>query len=233
MKNRILLLVCSALLIAGNVAYAQNMYDALRFSEQNGQGTARSVAMGNAFVALGGDIGGIFINPAASGVYKYHEASITASLNSNSTTNAYLGNSITKNSTTIDLGNVGIVGTFKTGRQNKGLISWNLGIALNKYQTFYKTDVAGGRTGSSSYLQVLQVEQTEEMQLHLTCMTVMIHLLLQTQAGALFWHGMQAFWIPFQGPTTVILLQQRTEVAAIFIWQESLIRNMLEMLKGA
>lgn len=155
MKNRILLLVCSAMLLAGNMAYAQNMYDALRFSEQNSQGTARSVAMGNAFVALGGDIGGIFINPAATGVYKYHEASITASLSSNSTTNTYLGNSITRNNTTIDLGNVGIVGTFKTGRQNKGLINWNLGIVLNKYQTFYKIDAAGGRTGSSSYLASL------------------------------------------------------------------------------
>ena len=45
---------------------AQTMYDALRFSENNYEGTARTMAMGNAFTALGGDLGGITINPAGS-----------------------------------------------------------------------------------------------------------------------------------------------------------------------
>ena len=45
-------------------AEAQTMYDALRFSENNYEGTARTMAMGNAFTALGGDLGSISINPA-------------------------------------------------------------------------------------------------------------------------------------------------------------------------
>ena len=49
-------------------------------SQQNREGTARSVAMGNAFTALGGDMGSISINPASSAVYRYSEFSITPSI---------------------------------------------------------------------------------------------------------------------------------------------------------
>ena len=46
-----------ALALIGTSVMAQYVYDALRYSEQYSEGTARSVAMGNAFVALGGDMG--------------------------------------------------------------------------------------------------------------------------------------------------------------------------------
>ena len=58
-------------------ASAQNAYDALNFSESNYEGTARSVAMGNAFTALGGDLGAVTINPAGSAVAGYSQMSIT------------------------------------------------------------------------------------------------------------------------------------------------------------
>ena len=46
--------------------FAQTAYDALMLSENSYEGTARSVAMGNAFTALGGDLGAVTINPAGS-----------------------------------------------------------------------------------------------------------------------------------------------------------------------
>ena len=72
--------LCAVLLLSGAAAFAQNAYDALKFSEQYLEGTARSVAMGNAFTALGGDMGGITVNPASSAVYRYSEVVITPSL---------------------------------------------------------------------------------------------------------------------------------------------------------
>ena len=48
-------------------AGAQTVADALRFSDNNYYGTARSISMGNAFTALGGDLGSISLNPAGSG----------------------------------------------------------------------------------------------------------------------------------------------------------------------
>ena len=52
-------------------AAAQNVQDALRFSENNYYGTARSISMGNAFTALGGDLGSINLNPAGSAVNSF------------------------------------------------------------------------------------------------------------------------------------------------------------------
>lgn len=52
---------------------AQNEMDAYKFSKNDLTGTARSVAMGGAFGALGGDISGIAINPAGIGVYQKSE----------------------------------------------------------------------------------------------------------------------------------------------------------------
>jgi hypothetical protein len=47
---------------------AQDLADALRYSNLSVAGTARSGAMGNAFGALGGDFTSASINPAGIGV---------------------------------------------------------------------------------------------------------------------------------------------------------------------
>ena len=73
-------------LASAAVSYAQTAYDALMFSENNYEGTARSVAMGNAFTALGGDLGAVTINPAGSAVANYSQFTITPSLTFTSNT---------------------------------------------------------------------------------------------------------------------------------------------------
>ena len=49
-------------------AGAQGWTDALNFSENDYLGTARSVGMGNAMTAVGGDLGSLTFNPAGSRV---------------------------------------------------------------------------------------------------------------------------------------------------------------------
>ncbi len=56
---------------------AQGMYDALTFSDQNYYGTARSMALGNAMTAIGGDIGSITLNPAGSAVMSSSQLAFT------------------------------------------------------------------------------------------------------------------------------------------------------------
>lgn len=53
--------------------YAQGEVEALKFSRHDLYGTARSMAMGGAFGALGGDITGVSINPAGIAVYRSSE----------------------------------------------------------------------------------------------------------------------------------------------------------------
>lgn len=71
MKRKIVL--ASALSLLFTFAQAQGEMDAIKLSQNDLTGTARSVAMGGAFGALGGDISGIAINPAGIGVYKSSE----------------------------------------------------------------------------------------------------------------------------------------------------------------
>ena len=51
---------------------AQNYTDALRYSNEELNGTARFKAMGGAFGALGGDFSSISQNPAGSSIFTYN-----------------------------------------------------------------------------------------------------------------------------------------------------------------
>ena len=52
-------------------SFAQDYNDALRYADDNLQGTSRYQAMGGAFGALGGDLTAFAHNPAGSAVYNY------------------------------------------------------------------------------------------------------------------------------------------------------------------
>lgn len=80
MNMRKAILSSVTVLAAAASAAAQDMFDALRYSDYNYYGTARSMAMGGAFTALGGDIGSIGINPAGSAVNSYSQFVLTPGL---------------------------------------------------------------------------------------------------------------------------------------------------------
>ena len=151
-KILLTILLCS---IASSGIWAQNIWDAHRFSQQFNEGTARSVAMGNASVALGGDIGAISINPAASGVYRFNEFVFTPSITVANSTTDYLGTKTSSSKTRFGIPNFGYVGSFSTGRQNTGLINWNIAVTYNKTNNFTSRMSASGKTAKSSWLSAL------------------------------------------------------------------------------
>lgn len=66
--------------LAALSARAQGWTDALTFSENDYLGTARSVGMGNAMTAVGGDLGSLTFNPAGSAVAGYSQFTISPGL---------------------------------------------------------------------------------------------------------------------------------------------------------
>src|SRR5665811_755942 len=89
-------------------ATAQNVDDALRYSQVFYGGTARFMSMGGAFTALGGDMSSLSQNPAGLGVYRSSEITVTPQLfrintlaGFNGITSDYLYN--------FNLGQIGIV----------------------------------------------------------------------------------------------------------------------------
>ena len=76
MKKYIFLL---ALGLTASIAQSQEISDAMRYSQNNLNGTARFRAMGGAFGALGGDLSSLNVNPAGSAVFSNNQMALTLS----------------------------------------------------------------------------------------------------------------------------------------------------------
>lgn len=98
---------------------AQDINDALRYANDNLEGSSRFQAMAGAFGALGGDLTAFAYNPAGSAVYNYGQFGISI-INRGYSNNALYGNSFnaTTNSNT-DLNQVGFVMVLRSnGKSN-------------------------------------------------------------------------------------------------------------------
>ena len=154
MKTRILTIISCTFLLAA--ASAQDETDALRYSQTFPGGTARSVAMGGAFGALGGDFTSLSLNPAGIGVYRSTELSLTPILFVNNTNTLYKGNPREDESIKLTLNNFGFVSSRQTGNET-GFVSVSFGAGFNRINDFNRSTLMSARMvrndpGSSSLL---------------------------------------------------------------------------------
>lgn len=119
-------------------AGAQNMYDAINFSRNEYVGSARSMALGNAVTAVGGDLGTIGINPAGSAVAPYGQLTITPGLSISAVSSSFSpagesaygsANGVTRTKTAMP--NFGVSMLFDTGR-SRGLKSFTFAVVSNQ-----------------------------------------------------------------------------------------------------
>jgi hypothetical protein len=96
----------------------QGAVDALRYSRTNIGGTARFMAMGGAFGALGADFTMASTNPAGIGLYKKSEISVTPAVFTGSTKSFYNGMTGQDSRSNFYMGNAGIV--FARSLDQKG-----------------------------------------------------------------------------------------------------------------
>ena len=134
--------------------WAQTAEDAILFSQEYYEGTARSMAMGNAFTAVGGDLGAVSINPASSGIYRYSQIAVTPSITSTPFESTYLGTSRNGINSRMTFSNAGFVASINTGNRS-GLYNFNFAIVYNKKRTFNSTLEANGQTDETSMLSSL------------------------------------------------------------------------------
>jgi hypothetical protein len=138
----ILLITCSA--------FAQDLTDALRYSNYKISGTARSAAMGNAFGALGGDFTSLSINPAGIAVYRTGEFTFTPSFGKTSVDGTYLGSTSTDSKYNLGVDNIGYVSTIPTGSNSEsGVVSFSFGLGFNKLGSFSMSSLAEGPESGS------------------------------------------------------------------------------------
>lgn len=141
-------LFCIGLLSMSQII-AQDVSDALRYSQDEIQGTARFRAMSGAFGALGGDMSAVSLNPAGAGVFTLSHASVSLSHLNKKNDVRFFNGQTTSSPTKIDLNQAGAAFVFNntdTASIWKKLV---LSVAYEKTANFKENWVASGDNTNS------------------------------------------------------------------------------------
>lgn len=156
MKKMKKIFVAASLLAFSAAAGAQTMYDAIEFSQNHYFGTARSMAMGNAVTALGGDLGSLGINPAGSAVAGYGQFVVTPGLTVSSVFSSYspqgesdYGIAGRRTRAQMNVPNFGLSMNFDTGRR-RGVKAVTFAIVSNQTASYNFASEAFGTNSLTS-----------------------------------------------------------------------------------
>lgn len=155
--KRISIFLVAALVSLGSIK-AQNAMDAYRYTKNDLTGTARSVAMGGAFGALGGDISGIAINPAGIGVYRSSEIVTTLNFQNTKTETNLLGSKMDQSKFKFSFDNLAFVTVFPLN--NDVAPSLNIGFSYNRLKSFDRKYEAGASGLSNSLTDYIAARST-------------------------------------------------------------------------
>lgn len=137
-------------IFAGSLVYAQNVNDAVRYSFQDYAGTARHTAVGASMSALGGDLAAMSQNPAAIGLFRWSDLTLTGGLYSTDTKSTLGLEILKKNYSQFNVTNLGIVMVHRPiGSKWK---TSNLGLSITQTNDFNtRFDFRGTSEGSLTY----------------------------------------------------------------------------------
>ena len=158
------------LTLSAVIGRAQSAYDAFLFSEDNYEGTARSVAMGNAFTALGGDLGAVGINPAGTAISRYSQIAFTPALTVYSNTASgvspfadgslpYFEKTYKNTQTAFSVPNFGMTFYWDTNRRS-GLKSVSFGFVANRTNSWDENVYAAGRNNTTTFMGSMAANAT-------------------------------------------------------------------------
>lgn len=130
---------------------AQNVADAIRYSQFEYGGTARNIGVGNTMGAIGADLSALVSNPAGLAMFRKSEYTISPSLlNNNTTSKLWSGQNnapISDTRSAFNINNFGVV--FATRPLSANWINLNFGIAVNHLANFNRAFTFQGRSKGS------------------------------------------------------------------------------------
>jgi hypothetical protein len=115
---------------------AQDISDAVRFSLDEIQGTARFRGMGGAFGALGGDLSAISINPAGAAIFNRSYGSFSLSNLSINNDVSYFNSFSSTSDSKFDMNQLGATFVFNNTDQNSPWRKLSLSVAYDKLSDF-------------------------------------------------------------------------------------------------
>ena len=119
-----------------SASYGQDITDALRYSKDGIQGTARFRALSGAFGALGGDMSAASINPAGSSVFNASHFSLTLSNEYDKRDIQYYNGFDNASNSNFDLNQIGAAFIFKNRNEESVWKKFTLGISYNKIEDY-------------------------------------------------------------------------------------------------
>ena len=149
------------LMFIAGLASGQTVSDALTFGSDNFYGTARTLGMGNAVTAIGGDLGTISFNPAGGSVSAFSQFEFSTGWTTSSSISSYAPSYDSANQTAnytggfdnsktrMTIPNIGMNLCFETGNRS-GILSWNFAFVLNRSQTYTQMLSASGLENHTS-----------------------------------------------------------------------------------
>ena len=133
-------------------AFGQSADDAMLFSQNFYQGTAKSMALGSAMGAIGADMTAISINPAGMGVYRSNELTFSTGLTNNQSHSTYYGNSTDiQNNVGMNIPNLGLIHAEETSNSG-GFRFKQFGFSLTRTNDFNSKAFASGFNPNSSLM---------------------------------------------------------------------------------
>lgn len=141
-------LVIFSLVLFSSTLYAQIPEDALKYTWQPVNGTARVWAIGGAMGSLGGDISATFVNPAGLGFFKTSDFVLSPGLSFLKNKGSFRGTGASDKDSWLNLGASGFVGGWKgTGSWASSALSFTVTRTANFRNRIYYT----GQNDFSSY----------------------------------------------------------------------------------
>jgi len=152
MKTRLLLIL--SFVLAMLTAYAQTPEDALRYSRISPMGSARFMAMGGAYGAIGADFSALSVNPAGIGLFRSSDFTITPVIMFNQTETRYFGDLSDDNKYHLGLANFGLVFTsnLSEGTRESGWRKLQFGFGYNRINNFNNRVFIQGFNNNSSLM---------------------------------------------------------------------------------
>lgn len=134
LKNRIVVIM----LLVSMVAYGQTDIDALRYSRLQMIGSGRTMGVGGAFGALGGDFTVLSSNPAGIATYRHSEISLTPALAFNQTLSDFENLESNRVETYTNLSNIGVVFGNKNTQSDSKWKTKNFALGTNRLANYYQ-----------------------------------------------------------------------------------------------
>ena len=118
----------------------------IEFGRNLSFGTARTLGTGNAFGAVGADLGSIGTNPAGLGLMRGTEFSISPMLISSRTSTTFANDISKESKTKMGIGNFGASFFFPNQKEGSRWKGWSIGLDYNRTNDFNKQLYYSGRT---------------------------------------------------------------------------------------